>query len=203
MSDNRVIATLLSQLDRVSPMGYTVGLHIRFASPLLLKSSYPDAWQQEYKDNVYSLRDPMVFWGISQTGHCRWTDLRLPDPFGIMKKARAHGLAYGAVCSCGPIASRSIVGIGRTDREFTDEEIETAYAITQELHDAAAPPVDLTEAQVEALRLIADGNRHTAAAAQLGISESALKARLSSARVRLGARTTAEALKKAREFNML
>ena len=31
----------------------------------------------------------------------------------------------------------------------------------------------------------------------------ALKARLSSARVRLGARTTAEALKKAREFRLL
>ena len=59
------------------------------------------------------------------------------------------------------------------------------------------------KAQIEALRLIADGDRHTAAAAKLGISESALKARLSSARVRLGARTTAEALKKAREFRLL
>jgi len=75
--------------------------------------------------------------------------------------------------------------------------------IVDVLHDAAWPPTELTEAQIEALRLLAEGDRHTAAPAILGISESAFKARLQSARARLRARTTAQALKKAREYGLL
>ena len=194
---------MLDQLKALAPMGYTVGLHIRFASPLVLKSTYPQDWQEEYQKNAYALRDPLVFWGIGISGQTRWSEIRLPDPFSIMDKARRHGLLYGAVVSCGPITSRSIIGCARSDREFTDAEIDAIAVVSRALHEAAAPPTELTKAQVEALRLIADGDRHTAAAAKLGISESALKARLSSARVRLGARTTAEALKKAREFRLL
>ena len=75
--------------------------------------------------------------------------------------------------------------------------------ITEQLHIEARPPSKLTKAQIEALRCIAEGDRHAAAASKLGISDSALKARLASARVRLRARTTAEALRKADELKLL
>ncbi|MEL7177474.1 MAG: LuxR C-terminal-related transcriptional regulator, partial [Pseudomonadota bacterium] len=65
------------------------------------------------------------------------------------------------------------------------------------------PPENLTPAQIEALKLIAEGHRHAAAAAELNISESALKARLTSARQRLLARTTAEAIQRARDYRLL
>ena len=71
------------------------------------------------------------------------------------------------------------------------------------MHELAAPPQELTPAMLSALILMGQGYRHTAAAAELGISESALKARLSSARTRLDARTTAEAVRKAREYGFL
>ena len=61
----------------------------------------------------------------------------------------------------------------------------------------------LTKAQIEALRCIAGGDRHAAAAAKLGISESALKARITSARVRLMARTTAEAIQRAKDYRLI
>ena len=136
-------------------------------------------------------------------GHTRWSEIKLPDPFNILGQARSHGLEFGAVVSCGPITSRTIVGIARGDREFTDDEMLQAVKTVHNLHAAAEPPTELTPAQVEALRLLADGDRHAAAAAKLGISESAFKARLQSARVRLGARTTAQALKRAREYQLL
>ena len=50
---------------------------------------------------------------------------------------------------------------------------------------------------------MASGSRYAEAAALLGISESALKARLKSARERLYARTTAEAIQRAQEYNLL
>lgn len=194
---------LLEQLEDLAPMGYTVGLHIRFATPLVYKSSYPAAWVEVYNSHSYYLRDPLVFWGVGVEGTTRWSSIPLPDPFGVMKKAAAHGLKYGAVSSYGPITSRSIVGISRGDREFSDEEMDQLKELTIRLHIEAKPPSELTKAQIEALQCLANGDRHTAAAAKLGISESALKARLQSARIRLEARTTSEAIRKAREYRLL
>jgi LuxR family transcriptional regulator len=193
----------LDALSRLAPAGFSAGLHIRFASPLIYVRTYDDAWTKIYDENAYALRDPLVFWGLGVKGHTRWSAIKLPDPFNILGQAQRYGLNYGAVISCGPITSRSIVGIAHQAREFTDDEIVEAVAIVQNLHVAAEPPTELTPAQVEALRLLADGDRHAAAAAKLGISESAFKARLQSARERLGARTTAQALKKAREYQLL
>jgi len=190
-------------LFNLAPAGFSAGLHIRFASPLIYVRTYDEAWTKIYDENAYALRDPLVFWGLGVKGHTRWSAIKLPDPFNILGQARSHGLAYGAVISCGPITSRSIMGMAHSTREFTDEEIAEAVKIVNNLHIAAEPPTELTPAQIEALRLLADGDRHAAAAAKLGISESAFKARLQSARVRLGARTTAQALKKAREYQLI
>ncbi len=194
---------LLERLDQLAPMGYTVGLHIRFATPLIYKSSYPTSWVDHYNSHSYYLRDPLVFWGVGVEGTTRWSAIPLPDPFGVMKKAAGHGLKYGAVSSYGPITSRSIVGISRSDREFEDGELGVLRELTIQLHIEAKPPSDLTKAQIEALQCLANGDRHTAAAAKLGITESAFKARLQSARVRLEARTTSEAIRKAREYRLL
>ena len=203
MSERKAIAMLLELLDQLAPMGYTVGLHIRFATPLFYKSSYPTAWVDHYNNHSYYLRDPLVFWGVGIEGTTRWSSIPLPDPFGVMKKAAGHGLNFGAVSSYGPITSRSIVGIGRSDREFDDQELAKLKELTIQLHIEAKPPSDLTKAQIEALQCLANGDRHAAAAEKLGITESAFKARLQSARVRLEARTTSEAIRKAREYRLL
>ena len=197
------LADLYDELARLAPEGYTLGLHIRFASPLIYKSTYPADWVAYYNTNSYYLRDPLVFWGIGSAGTTRWSQIPLPDPFGVLKKAAAHGLLFGAVSSHGPVTSRSIVGVSRGDREFSDAELVTLSDLTVRLHIEAKPPSELTKAQIEALQCIANGDRHTAAAAKLGISESAFKARLTSARARLEARTTSEALRKAREYRLL
>lgn len=194
---------MLNELTDLAPLGYSMGLHIRFAAPLIYHTTYSESWSRHYNDNSYYLRDPLVFWGIGTTGVTRWSEITLPDPFDVIKQAAGHGLHYGATASCGPISSRSIISIGRGDREFSDEELTRFSALAQRLHEVNTPPSELTQAQVEALKCIANGDRHSAAAAKLGISESALKARLKSARIRLEARTTSEAVRKAREFRMM
>jgi LuxR family transcriptional regulator, quorum-sensing system regulator SdiA len=203
MSEKKSITVLLERLDQLAPMGFTVGLHIRFATPLIYKSSYPAPWVDYYNSHSYYLRDPLVFWGVGVEGTTRWSSIPLPDPFGVMKKAAGYGLNYGAVSSYGPITSRSIVGISRSDREFEDDELARLKELTIQLHIEAKPPSDLTKAQIEALQCLANGDRHAAAAEKLGITESAFKARLQSARVRLEARTTSEAIRKAREYRLL
>lgn len=193
----------LKKLDPFAESGYFLALHIRFTSPLMFFQTYDKAWTEHYSENGYVLRDPMTAWSFSTTGTTRWSNPRIPDPFGIFKEARRFGLKFGVTVSCGPILSRTVGSLARSDREFTDEEIECIAELVRGLHDMAEPTARLTKAQMEALKCIADGHRHAAAAAMLGISESALKLRLASARERLMARTTAEAIQRAKDYNLM
>jgi LuxR family transcriptional regulator len=137
------------------------------------------------------------------TGTRRWSEIGLPDPFGILPEAAGYGLNYGMIASIGPMSSRTITGASRSDREFTDDEMEHIHRIVQRMHDLSEPPARLSRAQAEALKCIAEGDRHAAAAAKLGISESAFKARLTTARQKLMARTTAEAVQRAKDFGFI
>lgn len=193
----------LRQLSALANAGYSIGLHIRFTTPLLSFNTYDSRWMEYYADNGYAMRDPMVAWGFSDTGFIRWSDVALPDPFGILVHAGRHGLKFGCSVACGPIRSRSVGSFARDDRQFTDHELETLFEIVQRMHEMSKPPGELTRAQVQALQCIASGDRHTAAAAKLGISESALKARVNSARIRLMARTTVEAIQRAKDYQLI
>ncbi len=193
----------LAKLADLSPKGYALGLHIRYASAHLMIQTYDPRWTELYTEKGYMLGDPTVFWGFGNEGAIRWSDVDLPDPHGILDQAASFGLTYGLVVSYGPTSSRTIGGFARDDREFTDDEIARIQDIVAELHEKSTPPEQLTSAQRMALRLIAKGSRHAEAAALLGISESALKARLRSARERLFVRTTAEAVQRAQEYNLL
>ncbi len=203
MGRNQSIDSLLAELEPLAQEGYFVGLHIRFASPLMTFQTFPPAWTDHYSQNAYALRDPLIATGISQTGAIRWSEIALPDPFGIMQEAATYGLVYGVCVSCGPMTSRTIGSVARSDREFTDEEVATISGIILRLHHESQPPDNLTNAEIEALRILASGERYANGAALLGISESALKARLSSARRKLFARTSAEAIQRAKDYRLI
>lgn len=203
MSKTVVLEYVLSSLGQLAPAGYFIGLHIRYASPLMQFSTYDQRWLDHYTEKAYALRDPTIAWGFSTEGATRWVDMPIPDPFGLFVEAKAFGLTYGLTVSCGPISSRTISSFARADRDFKDDEIETISYQVRRLHDATEPPDSLTRAQIDALKCIAAGDRHAAAAAKLNISESALKARLNSVRQRLLARTTAEAIQRAKDYRLL
>lgn len=203
MSARNEITSALPKLQKLAPSGYFLAFHIRFAAPLMQFTSYSKEWSDYYAMNGFALRDPVIAWGFSTTGACRWSVLPVPDPFGILREAAMHGLRYGVTISHGEMTSRTIASFVHPDREFTDAEVDTISTMIRRLHDLLKPPESLTKAQIEALRCIAEGDRYAAAAAKLGISESAFKARLISARERLNARTTAEALQRAKEYRLL
>jgi len=203
MSSKLGVDLELHKLSLLAPAGYYIGLHIRFAAPLMQFSNYNQAWVDHYTEKAYALRDPTIAWGFSTEGASRWRDIEIPDPFGLFDEAKTFGLVFGLSVSCGPVSSRTIASFARADREFEDSEIEEISCIVRRLHDITEPPESLTKAQIEALRCIAAGDRHAAAAAKLNISESALKARLTAARHRLLARTTAEAIQRAKDYRLL
>ncbi len=192
-----------TRLAKLAPGGFFYALHIRFALPLLHHQTYPQEWIDQYTEEAYALRDPIIAWGFSREGMTRWSEIDLLDPLNILELAKMHGMIYGIAVSCGPMKSRTIASASRADREFSDDEMAEFARHIEKLHHTTEPPKSLTDAQIEALRCIAGGDRHAQAAAKLGISESALKARLSSARTSLLARTTTEAIQRARDYRLL
>jgi LuxR family transcriptional regulator, quorum-sensing system regulator SdiA len=114
MSKAPVLDLLLHELALAAPAGYAVGLHIRYVSPLIMVNTYPDAWQEVYTAKLYGLRDPSLAWGLSHTGTRRWSEIGLPDPFGILPEAAGYGLVYGMIASIGPMSSRTITGASRS-----------------------------------------------------------------------------------------
>lgn len=193
----------LAKLSALAPAGYALGLHIRFASAQIMVNTYDPRWIEIYTNRGYMLCDPLVSWGGGTEGVVRWSALNHPDPHNVLGQAADYGLKFGAAVSHGPTSSRSIGGFGRSDREFTDAEMDALADLVRVLHRETEPPEPLSSAQAEALRLIAKGFRYSQAAHQLGISESALKARLRTARERLLCRTTAEAVQRALEAKLL
>ncbi|SNX68502.1 LuxR family transcriptional regulator [Cereibacter ovatus] len=203
MAINSKLDLEIGQVQLIAPSGHFIGLHIRFASPLVVLHGYCQDWLDYYTEQGFVIHDPTVLWGFANTGVRRWRDFVDCDPRGVFSAAAQFDLRYGVTCAFGPSRSRSLGNFARSDREFTDGEMQQLDHLIQRLHAATEPAEELTTAQVEALRCIANGDRHAAAALKLGISESALKARLVSARQRLGARTTAEAIQRAKDSRLI
>ena len=202
-SDHTGLELGLARLRRLAPQGYALGLHIRFASAHIMVQTYDPVWIEVYTSRGYMMCDPLISWGFANSGAARWTELDHPDPHNVLGQAAEYGMVYGVAVSHGPTSSRSIGGFARSDREFTDKEISQIQETVKLLHVESTPPDSLTPAQRHALRMVASGHRYAEAAAILGISESALKARLKAARERLYARTTAEAIQRAQEYKLL
>lgn len=203
MSLQSVLDRETAGLATLAPVGFFYALHIRFAVPLFNHQTFPRGWIDLYTEEAYALRDPIIAWGFSMIGSSRWSEIGLPDPFNILGQAREFGMIYGIAVSCGPMKSRTIASAARDDRDFTDDEIAAFARRIEHLHDLTEPPTTLTEAQVEALQCVAEGDRYAEAAAKLKISESAFKARLASARQALLARTTTEAVQRARDYRLI
>ena len=197
------IETHLERLDQIAPNGFFFGLHIRHTLPLFTHQTYPSLWVNHYIREAYALRDPIIAWGLDRVGTCRWSEIDIPDPFNILGQAQEFGMNFGIAVSFGPLHSRTIATASRPDREFTETEIASFADVIDALHAIYQPPESLTDAQTEALRRIAEGDRYAAAAAKLGISQSAFKARLTAACSSLRARTTVEAIQKARDYRLL
>ena len=180
--------------QELAPLGFCTVLRLSRGRPAHVENRFPSAWRETYERRSYALRDPAIGWALGHDGAARWSELSHRDPAGVIAHAHAHGLHHGLTVAAGSAEMRSFCGLARADRPFLDSEAAQALHLIERLHALPAVEIRLTEAQYEALSLMASGERHTRAAAIIGISESALKARLKSARGTLGARTTAEAV---------
>lgn len=151
MTARQEIAVLLHELDRLSPAGFAIALHLRFTRPAFLFQTYPRRWTRHYDAAGLVMHDPTVRWGMQNVGAVRWCELEAIDPHGVLEAARDYGIMNGVAVACVAAGSRSIASFARADRDFDDEEIAEIAGLLSRLHAATAEPAAITEADRRAL----------------------------------------------------
>lgn len=190
----------------LAPAGYYIALRVGFAFPLAEHNALPKRWIERYTQQGFMPYDPVMRWLYENSGAVRWSEIALQDPRGVLTQARRYGLVYGVAISCAPMGAegqRSFGSFARADREFDAREIDTLEAKLRRLHEATAPPTNLTRAELEALAMVRDGLLLKQIAARLAVSEGAIKQRLKSAKNKLGARTSSQAVSAAVGYGLI
>jgi DNA-binding CsgD family transcriptional regulator len=201
------LADFTDVFARIAPAGHYAAVRLGFFSPEEESNTFSQDWINFYTVKGLALYDPLMRWVYSGSGARRWSDLSLPDPMQVLKAYAEFGMPHGAVVSVTADAARPTRTFGyfaRSDRELTGSELSDLEATLRALHLGESDDEQgLTRAQAEALRLLSRGLRLKQIAFTLGISESAVKARLKSAVARMDARTPAQAATLAAERGWL
>jgi LuxR family transcriptional regulator, quorum-sensing system regulator SdiA len=151
MGNSASIAALLHELDRLSPSGFAIALHITFTTPRYMFQTYAQRWLDRYNSAGLLLRDPVVQWGMQNVGRVRWSDLEAMDSGGVFDEARDYGLMNGAALSLVVSGSRSIGGFARADREYEDAEMRELEDLLLRLHRDTAQIERFSERDQRAL----------------------------------------------------
>lgn len=190
----------------LAPAGYYLAVRVGFAFPEYEENTLPRTWVWVYTRDALMLHDPVTRWMYENAGAIRWSEIALDDPRSVLERAADHGLRHGAaVCVLDDARPglRSFGSFAREDREFTAAELAALEAQLARLHSEGALQATLTDAEVETLVLIRDGLLMKEIAFELGITESAVKQRLKSAKSKLEARTATHAVALADRYGLL
>ena len=193
------------EFQNVALQGHYVALRVGFAFPMAEQNTFPPEWIEIYTQHGFMLHDPVLKWFYDNSGCVRWSEIDLPDPRKILAQAEIFGLKYGVAVSCEDDDGglRSFGTFAREDREFNTDEIRFLCDAVDALHSAAQPPANLTDAELEVLRMMRDGLLMKQIADEIGVSLGAIKQRLKNAKSKLGARTSSQATALAIDYGLL
>lgn len=190
------LQAMKEQIQQIAPAGFYVALRVGFSFPEEELNNLPDIWVEFYTTHGLVVQDPAMRWVYGHTGGIRFSEMTLPDPHQVRAHAAVFGLGHGAVVSVMAPQDKGRRSYGlffRDDRDFEDAELDGLQRIMRVLHTGPEDEKGLTNAEIEALKLQSEGLRLKQIAARLGISESAVKARLNNVKRKLGARTQSQA----------
>lgn len=192
-----LIPNLESEMDHLralGPSGYVMAFNYTVFGPEFMVSGYPDAWRAEYEEKNYFMGDPVLMWTFVNSGVKRWSDINLPDPRGVMRRAARFNIRYGVAISVKRGRKRSVLTVARGDREIEAAEIEGLRIKFESWCDHATNRAALTDRELDVLRLLRDGKAQREIAEALGIAEATVKQRAVSATKKLGAANRIQAV---------
>jgi LuxR family quorum sensing-dependent transcriptional regulator len=183
----------------------------------VLLSAWPNNWVSHYFSNGYVYQDPTIRMVREKHSPFLWKDLRSQglqdDAYRIMGEAREFGLRDGFTIALqtleGAVIGFSIAGerieIGEHDYDRLKLLATIAVDRALQLRDLDQLPLlkGVTVRERRALQLAADGLRENEIAVRMGISHHGADKHLRSARAKLDAKNTTNAIAIAMRLGLL
>ncbi len=204
--DERERKILDYEFEEFATSGFFIAYRVQFLRPEYEFNNLPRAWILKYTQQGLMMHDPVMRWIYANHGALGWSEVEDQDSFGVLADAASHGLNFGMAISMTDVSDPGIRSFGnfcRSDREFSPDETKEMSRRLELLFEDLEAPKDVTEAEIEALRLLKNGMLIKEVAFELGISEGAVKQRLKGAKTKLEARTTAHAVSVASNFGLI
>jgi LuxR family transcriptional regulator, quorum-sensing system regulator SdiA len=145
---------VLTEIGSICDTGFALAIHIRFTRPALLYRTYRSDWIEYYSEKGFMLSDPVVHWGLMNSGKVLWDDLSEQDSAGVLTDAKGFGLTNGWTYSVGPAASRTISGHTKSGADFTTDQVATLQRLVQQAHDLTEGIDTFGPESMDALRLL-------------------------------------------------
>lgn len=145
---------VLAQIGSICDTGFALAIHIRFTRPALLYRTYQMDWIEHYSEKGFMLTDPVVHWGLMNSGKVLWDDLAEQDTAGVLSDAKSFGLMNGWTYSVGPANSRTISGHTKSGADFTDQQSAELQALVQKAHDETEGIESFSPEVMDAMRLL-------------------------------------------------
>lgn len=187
--------------EALGPMGYTIALNVRNVTPELYYSTFPTDWVERYTKQSFTMADPVVDFMFMGSSTTRWSEIRHsrgPEKTkDFLAVSGAEGLSYGAAVVARSLKDptiKSLISVGRSDRELSDTELKQLELSFFELLTKMSFAAQLTPRQTEILRLMAGGSTRQECAEELAVSPDTVKRDVDLARKLLGARNSTEAV---------
>lgn len=192
-------------LSSIGTAGYAATINFTRKGAEMLATTFPEGWLEKYDKSKFIWVDPVLLASVMKEGNRRWSEVRLPDPFGVLRSAREFNLIFGATFTRFARSENypCVLSVARSDRELNDKEMKALSDWFDQFVSKFDFTPKLTAKELEALQLLSLGLTITEASERSRISASAMKNRLSSCRAKLDARTNAEALLRAAHKRLL
>ncbi len=184
----------LASIETIATKGIVIAWNTAYSGAEYLMSTYSEAWKEEYHSRSLQFVDPTVWWAIRNTGECRWSETGYIDIGRVFKKARVHGINYGAIFSRLKNGKKSILSVSRSDRELTDNEMMILSLQWDRMTNALIENANLTSGELQVLKMLRDGYNYPEISTVLGVSVSGIKKRVAKAMHKLNAKTPTHAV---------
>jgi len=132
MKTTAKIQKLLEEFSLLAPAGFSLAMRVEFTTPAFLFHTFSQKWSDIYAENGYMLKDPVVHWGLQNSGTIRWSEIT-PYDSAFFDHAADHGLVFGCTCASDTTQFPSFASFARNDREYADDEIAQLNALFLEL----------------------------------------------------------------------
>lgn len=151
----------LALLAHLAPSGFAIAFHVRFTTASFQLQTYPAEWLEVYSKEGLVMQDPIVAFGFSdEIGVRRWSELPGAADNPVLRRAADHGLTHGVAVVVATGESRTIAGIARADRPYSDSELVQIEEVVRALHEITSDDGEMSDTARAELRRISVAQNH-------------------------------------------